>query len=406
MPYGFNNAVRPWPGTPARPDRFFKTCAVTFLLPAVLALSVGIGGSPARADIFSTENFRVYADFRSRLESDQDSQTSSGVPRDDRTRARIRARIGLTFKPTDMFSFEVRLRSGSDASHQSPHITIVDFDGNDTGDADFNPDKWYLKAARNDVWVWIGRNSLPAWKQNELFWDDDVTLAGFGGGLKLDLGGSELALNGGYFALPVGMQAFSGNLGAGQIVFSTRLGASDLKAAGGVFRFDSDRDDADGARLLNRNGARDYTIWVGSLEAKFTLGSGGKPLAIGLDVMHNSQNYAATNPDPFTAANRKERDGFVLSARYGGLKKKNDWLAGYYYAHIETFAVHSSYAQDDWMRWGSATETRASNFKGHEFRLAYAFSGKMNLVARLYVVEAITTVEDGIRGRLDFNIKF
>ena len=35
----------------------------------------------------------------------------------------------------------MRLRSGSDLSHQSPNITVVDFDDNDTGDADFNLDR-------------------------------------------------------------------------------------------------------------------------------------------------------------------------------------------------------------------------------------------------------------------------
>lgn len=371
-----------------------------------ILFSVSVVGHPAQADIFATDNFKIYGDFRARLETDLDSQRSSGIPRDDRTRVRIRARVGLTFKPTEIFSFGVRLRSGSDDSHQSPHITVVDFNGNDTGDADFNPDKWYLKATTEHIWGWVGRNSLQIWKQNELFWDDDVTPAGVAGGLNYDLGGGKIALNSGYFVLPVGMQEFSGNLGIGQIVFSTSFGSTGFTIAGGVFQFDADAGDPDAVVLLNGNGARDYTIWTGSLEAKFKLGNGARPLALGLDIMHNGESYSATDPDPFTAANRNERDGYVISARYGQLKEARDWLAAYYYARIETFAVNSSFAQDDWVRWGSATESRGSNMKGHEFRFAYAFSGKVNLVARLYVVEAITTVEDGVRARLDFNYKF
>ncbi len=81
-------------------------------------------------------------------------------------------------------------------------------------------------------------------------------------------------------------------------------------------------------------------------------------------------------------------------------------LFAYYYDHIETFTVNSSFAQDDWVRWGSAVESRGSNLKGHEFRVAYGLGNGVNLVARLYVADAITTIEDGNRFRLDLNMKF
>ena len=111
--------------------------------------------------------------------------------------------------------------------------------------------------------------------------------------------------------------------------------------------------------------------------------------------------------DPgITASNEDETDGWDVYVKYGSTKNKGDWLLGYWYADIEQLAVNSSFAQDDWVRWGSATQTRASDFRGHELRAAYGLGGGMNLVARLYLVEAITTVEDGNRFRLDFNYKF
>lgn len=85
---------------------------------------------------------------------------------------------------------------------------------------------------------------------------------------------------------------------------------------------------------------------------------------------------------------------------------KGYWLIAYYYAHIETFAVNSSCAQDDWVRWGSAVESRGSNLKGHEFRVAHRLRQGINLVARLYIADAITKIEDGKRFRLDLNLKF
>ena len=160
-----------------------------------------------QADIYKSKTLTVYGDFRARLESDFDSQRANGVARDDRLRTRIRARLGLTYNPNDIFSFGVRMRTGSDDSQQSPHITIIDFDDNDTGDADVNLDKWYLKAKGKNVWGWIGRNSIPFWKQNELVLDDDVTPAGVGAGFKTSVGqNSQLQINTGYFSMPVGMK--------------------------------------------------------------------------------------------------------------------------------------------------------------------------------------------------------
>ncbi len=361
----------------------------------LVALAILIPAT-AGAAIFEQNGFKITGDFRARAEADFDSQRASGVPRDDRNRIRIRARLGLDYAATDAFSFGLRLRSGSDDSHQSPHVTVLDFDDNDTGDADFNFDKWFLKARGERVWSWIGRNSLPLWKQNELYWDDDVTPAGIAFGFKTGSGERSLAFNSGYFSLPVGMQEFAGNLAAAQLVFSGK----GFTVAAGLLDVDANPSDADAARLLRSNGLRDYSIWVGSLQgklAKWTLGA---------DVMHNDESYSPSDPDPVTAAHFDQTDGYVLSVKYGGLGNKGDWLAAVYYAEIEAFAVNASYAQDDWVRWGSATETRGSDIKGSELRFAYALEKNVNLVARLYLVESITTREDGNRFRLDFNYKF
>ena len=117
-------------------------------------------------------------------------------------------------------------------------------------------------------------------------------------------------------------------------------------------------------------------------------------------------DYSAAEAAPLAAVNRDETLGYVFSATLGQLKKRRDWLVGYYYAHIETFAVNAAYAQDDWSRFGSATQSDASDFEGHEIRLAYAFSKNVNLMARMFLVDAITTRQDGNRFRLDLNWKF
>jgi len=373
-----------------------KQASLSVLAAGILATGAMTIPTTSQADL------RVTGDFRFRLESDWDSHKIDGVTlREDRSRARVRARVNLKYDHEDWAFFGARLRTGSDDSHQSPHITVVDFDDNDTGDADFNLDKWYFKLKKAGAWMWAGRNGLPFWKQNELFWSDGVTPAGVAAGFKFG-SDTSVALNAGYFSLPVGMKEFSGNLGLGQIVLSTKAAGAGFTAAAGLLSIEGNPDDEDAEKLLKGNGLRDYSIWVASLQAKFKVGN--LPLKIGADWIYNDEDYDDTNS--FAYANRDETEGYVGSIHLGKLKNPGDWLLGYYYAHIETLAVNASYAQDDWARWGSATESRLSNMEGHEVRAAYQLTKELNMVARLYIVEAITTEEDGNRFRIDFNYKF
>ena len=46
-------------------------------------------------------------------------------------------------------------------------------------------------------------------------------------------------------------------------------------------------------------------------------------------------------------------------------------LAGELGAPIEALGLHSSYTEDDWVRWGTVNgQTRATNMRGSEFRFA------------------------------------
>ncbi|MFQ5527435.1 MAG: putative porin [Thermoanaerobaculia bacterium] len=361
------------------------------------ATSAGAG-----VDLGDGGKVTLSGDFRARLEQDFDSQRADGRERDDRLRLRARVRLGITWRATESLTVGARLRSGSDESHQSPHVTVVDFDDNDTGDADFNLDKWYLQAKKDDRWAWVGRNSFPFWKANEFFWDDDVTPAGVAGGFRRVLGESgdnrSLDFRLGYLTLPVGMQEFSGNLGGAQLVFANK----GFTLAAGLFDIDAASSDPDATVLRNGNGLRDYRIWVVNVQAKRR--AGGRPLALGVDFMHNDQSYGSS--DPFGFANRDETDAYVASIVLGQTKARGDWLAGLYYAHIEALAVAASYAQDDWIRWGSAIEADSSDLEGFELRYARSLGQGQNLVVRLYLVEAITSRQDGNRFRLDYNLKF
>ncbi len=354
------------------------------------------------------KKLKLYGDVRIRFEMDKDSDKTDGSQRDDRDRMRGRARFGFTYKQTGKFSFGARLRTGSAMSQQSPHATF----GDSFMPKSINVDKLYLKRDCGHLWMWAGKNSFPFWKQNEMFWDDDVTPEGVALGAKLKANdATTFGVNLGKFFL--GSSGLSnawgdksGFLGA-QAVLNWKGESMGVTAAGGMFHFTADEadstDEGDAAQVM----AMDYGIMV--FGAKLSLNNFAKPVALGVDFMSNGESY-----DEDTVARADQTSGYVASVNVGGTKNPGDWRLGFYYANIEEYAVVAPFAQDDWMRWGSSTQTRGSNFKGFEFRFAYAMAPKSNITLRYYSIEGIelrstdadAVVETGSRIRLDFNTKF
>ncbi len=345
-------------------------------------------------------NLTFYGDLRLRYEVDWDSQNAAGVPRDERHRGRLRARLGFNHRLSDDWSTGARVRTGDSRSQQSPHLTFVTDDG-DRDDLDFVVDRYFIQFKRAGVSAWGGRNTSPFWQQTELFWDEDVTPTGLAGSYDLNPGVGKLSAIAGAFYLPDGGYDLNGQMLAGQLVYRAPAGSGQLTLASGLNFLNGET----GANnLRNRNGARDYLI--GSAGAQWGVRWKNIPVTVGADVYYNFENYNAADVAPFPAADDDEVLGYVFSIQLGQLQERHDWLLGYYYAHIETFAVNASYAQDDWIRFGSGAQTDASDFEGHEIRLGYALSKKINLLARLYVVDAITTRQDGNRFRVDLNWRF
>lgn len=350
--------------------------------------------------IDSNTNLTFYADLRLRYEVDWDSQTAGGVPRDDRNRGRLRARTGFHYRIGEHWSTGGRIRTGNSRSQQSPHLTFITDDGH-SDDLDFVADRYFVQFHQDGFSAWGGRNTNPFWHQNEMFWDDDVTPTGLAGILDRKLGKGALRAASGAFFLPDGGWDLNGQMVAGQLKYTVPVERNQISLAGGIHYLHGN----DGAtNLRNRNGARDYLLGLGNVQWQIPLGK--LPLSLGADVFYNLLDYDAADVAPFPASDADQRLGYVFSAYLGQLKQQHDWLIGYSYAHIETFSVNASYAQDDWIRFGSGAQTDSSDFKGHEIRLGYAITSRMNLLARLYLVDAITTVQDGNRFRLDFNWKF
>jgi len=392
----------------------------------ICMLLLGMSVNVSFATPLSADNFNIYGDFRTRLEYDWNSKKGDGSERDDRLRTRIRGRIGLNYTDNDRIKVGFRIRTGSDDSQQSPHITILDFDGNNTGDADLNFDKWFFQYSVAGTTTWVGRNSLNWFNQDELEWDDDVTPAGVGFTWKGNVGdGSQLTFNTGFYTMPEGMQKFRGRLTTGQLVFETTIGGVGLTLAGGYKGMDGEtlrdpcgEDEHDGTgssgcrenQFLQGNGERDY----GLLESSVQLNFGdvfGKQLKLGVDYNKNLESYSGVT-DTFTQFHKNNDTSWTTLLLWGDTKKGN-WLFGYFYTYKEMLGLNSSMAEDDWVRWGNGPQTRSSNFKGSEFRVATGLADNLNLVLRVYIVKAIDLVkaddvskEDANRARLDLNYKF
>ena len=350
--------------------------------------------------IDNNPNLTFYGDIRVRYELDWDSHTTSGSLRDDRNRGRVRARAGFGYQLADNWSIGARVRTGNTDSQQSPHLTFTSDDGV-TDNLNFVLDRYFAQFKHGGWAGWVGRNTTPFWQQNELFWDEDVTPTGLAASYDTRLGKGNLSIVGGAFCLPDGGYELNGQMFAGQVKYSLPVKHSQITAAAGLHYL---RGEGGADNLRNRNGERDYLVGVANFQWSIPVKK--IPFALGADVFYNFLDYNAADVAPFPASSVNQTLGYVFSAQLGQLKQGHDWMVGYYYAHIETFAVNASFAQDDWFRFGNSTQTDASDFQGHEVRLGYALSKNIHLVARVFLVEAITTRQDGNRVRLDLNWKF
>ncbi len=376
-----------------------------YVVPALLGSAVPVVAQTSDPDLFE-----AFGDFRLRIEQDWDSRKGDGTQRGDRLRLRFRLRAGFDLNFSERWSARVQLRSGPHASQQSPHITIYDFDGGDSGPYEFNFDYWFLSYETGSFEAWAGRNELSFAHQDDLFLIDNVTFAGAGGSYTHALGPGALALRANYVALPVGMRDFSGTSFIGQVVYDQEVEPMGFSIGAGVFASRADPDDPVGGSLLTENNTRDYDLLNLQVQNRWTVF--GSPLRFGLDYSRNLRDYRDTPEGSFSHFHQKHVNGWVAEVLWGG-NDPGDVQLGYYYSHVEALAANSSYIQDDWARWGTATQARLTNMKGSEFRFLWTITHGQNVFARLFFVDAIdllepgdTALEDGKRFRLEYNIAF
>lgn len=358
-----------------------------------------------------TESFwdkiKFQGDMRSRIEEDFNTTQTSGNTQDNRTRLRTRARFGFTYKYNDKLELGMRIRTGNPVDQQSPHINFGTPGEFATIPIGF--DKAYIKFSSNHFWFWTGKNTFPFYTNNELFWDEDVSPEGITMGYNVKASKTlEIKPVIGLYFIATAGNPFGEDeeLRAAQLHLKNTTDKSLVNVAVGYFGFNDLPNVPDGAGTYAIN----YNDVVTSIKYTQKLKI---PVSIALDLMTNLTDYSS---DSVIVANNltDEKLGYVINLEVGQLANKNNFLIGYYYSHIEKYAVVDYFAQDDWTRWNfdNATGTRSSNFSGHEIRIGYALGPKNNLVFRTYFVKGIAenfpgaTIETNSRVRLDWNIGF
>ena len=362
--------------------------------------------------LFSQENdkqkkLNFKADLRLRTEQDWNSRKSDGTYRDDRFRLRFRVRAQLEYKPNDWASFGIRFRTGYAEKQQDPHLTIGD-GYHELESVPIGFDKLFFKIQKKWFTGWLGRNTFPFEKSNELFWSDNVSLDGLYVSAKVATSPTwidGITYSGGLFTMLNSFSTFTDDSFIGIIQIKTEHLNKRLKVFPGFYHFNRMPNIPDG----NETFRFEYSIVQLGAEA---LVFESPRITMGLDLYQNLQNYNKNESiqDDF----KDQKTGFVGSVVWGNLAKKGDFALGAYFTYLERYAAVDFIAQNDWVRWDysgqGSRDGRLTNYKGLELMTGYRISKMLQLKIRYFMVEQLipygSAIENGNRIRLDIDFRF
>ena len=369
-----------------------------YVLSFLIALSLSVVIIPTKAGAEGIEGLKFFGDARARFEKDTRTRLSSGVYQDqERDRFRYRLRAGFNYKANDNVEIGGRLSSGGTDDANSPHV-IFGSSNNSDGDTatgftrdTVSIDKAYVKGKYLDGFLSIGKDSMPLWKQNEYFWDDDINPEGVGLGYTLkELGPLSVTLQGGYFIVDEGgwystdktdgdkdLVSYQGVVKAGFDFADFVVGYGSLSSPQGVT-----------IRSQNPVATMDATYTLTAIQAKVKAIS-DIPITVGYDLLK------ASGKDIDAITTSKLDSGSVLNV---GASYK-DFSILFMLPDIESNAV-TAFAQDDWPNY-------YSNFKGTEARLGYKIAKNINVDFRYFSGERKTdSKQKEARNQINFNVSF
>lgn len=354
-----------------------------------------------------TKKLLFTGDFRFRVEPDWDSRKSDGSFRDNRTRLRYRLRFGANYRFNPHLELGVRLRTGLQGKQQDPQLTLGD-GFNEGGTLPIGLEKAYAQFTMDWFSGWLGKNTFPFQKQNELFWSDNVYPDGIAAQARWSSASSwidSFGVNTGYFIIAFNNGPLSDDSYFQGIQLVSKHSNNQITFFPGFYYFNALPNIPDG----NGTFTLDYSIlhMGGSIEVWKD-----PKIGVELDWYQNLQDY--TKNDSIAANLRDQRQGLVASLRIGHLKKKKDWKFRLTYTRLERFSVVDYLAQNDWARWDYSSQGsldgRLTNYKGFEAMIGYMISDNIKVSSRYFIVEQLIPFgpfnESGQRIRFDIDIGF
>lgn len=354
-----------------------------------------------------SNQLNTFADFRFRVEQDWDSKKSNGNYRDNRTRFRYRARLGFTYTYNHWASFGVRLRTGNPIKQQDPQITLGT-GAKEFGTVPISFEKLYFKGQVKGFELSLGKFDFPFYKNNELFWSDNVFPEGISLKKKISLNSTiinKLNVTTSHFIVSSSGKTLDKDGFFQGYQLHTSMFSDRFNIFPSFYYFKNIENIPDGAGTY----LIDYSIFhVGT---KTTLTTNSK-LMFEFDYYYNLNNY--NKNDSITNSFKNEKTGYTTALSYGKLKNKGDWQAKITYNFFQRYAAVDFFAQNDWARWDysnyNSPDGRLTNFQGIEIVGGYMLENKISLKVKYYIVEQLKAYgiskENGNRIRFDIDIKF
>lgn len=387
-----------WSNTPDR--QRFITVWLTALIIAILLLPELL---VAQSDS-QQQKIEFEGDFRFRVEQDWRVRSPDGSYLEDRSRLRYRARAGIVYRPDSWIEVGLRLRTGDPKKQQDPQITL----GDEFSGIPVSFERAFAGFNYGGFSGWLGKNTFPFEKQNELFWSDNVFPEGVAAGIDLPLNTGalqQLRVNTGHFIFATDGRSFSKDSYIQGIQLLSAWGQERLFLFPGFFYFRQMPNIPDGNETYRLN----YSIvHIGS---RMKLIPKNK-LTLEVDYYQNLENLS--NNDSIPSAFVDQKKGLTVSMRIGDLKTRGHWFFRTSYNYQERYAAVDFLAQNDWARWDYSSQGspdgRLTNYKGFELLAAYAITKNIDVQSRWFFVEQLIPLgsfrETNHRVRFDINIRF
>jgi hypothetical protein len=341
------------------------------------------------------KKFKPKADLRLRHEGLFRDSANGTSRKFDRTRERIRFRIGGEYFFTKNLKAGFRLVTGND----DPVSTNQTLD-NTFSTKDFRFDRGYADWKYKMLQLRGGKLGVPFMK-SELVWDSDLSLEGAAEKISHKFGGTKLELIFGQFVVEeFGPSATSENdddpyLVAYQGVISQKLGGfGKAKVSVGYFDYQglagnvstqaTKGNTVDGAGNLVTN--YDILDIMGEFKTDMILGI---PIKVFAEYAENVNGRA----------DNLENKAWQVGAKVGkSVKKFGDWQAKYIYRKVERDAVFDAVSDSDFHEGGT-------NAKGSELGLKIGLYDGILFNASYFITEEITGPKDDL-DRLQLDLVF